>query len=94
MTSFSVELDQLRALGRNLGGVHDRLAHVTGMMALLNGSATGHPGLAAALEEFGERWRFSLGRIGEHAEELERMLAQAADTYRDVDAEIARAARG
>lgn len=94
MTSFSVELDELRALARTLNGVHERLAHVMAAMSALGGSETGHPPLAAALEEFGEDWKYSLSKISEHAEGLEGMLTQAADTYRGVDAEIARAARG
>lgn len=94
MTRFSVQPDELRALGRTLGGVHGRLAHVTGLMSSLGGAAAGHRRLAAALEDFAEEWRFSLGRIKDHAEAVEAMVLQAADAYAEVDAEIARAARG
>lgn len=93
MTRFSVELNELRALGQALGGVHERLVHLTGTMSSLGGSATGHQGLAAALEHFGEDWRYSLGKIREHAEGLERIVTQAAQAYSEVDAEIARATR-
>jgi hypothetical protein len=94
MSSFSVELNELQALGRTLGGVHERLSHVTAVMSSLGGATTGHHGLAAALDDFGEEWRFSLGKINEHAEGLEAMVLQAADAYRAVDVEVSRAARG
>jgi hypothetical protein len=94
MTRFSVEPGELQALGRTLAGVHGRLVHVTGMMSSLGGSATGHHGLALALEGFAEEWAFSLGKIKEHAEAMRGMVVQAADTYRAVDDEISSATRG
>ena len=94
MSRFSVEIDELQALGRTLGGVHERLSRVTAMMSSLGGATAGHQGLAAALDDFSEEWRFSLDKIKEHAEGLQAMIFQAADAYRAVDIEISRAARG
>jgi hypothetical protein len=94
MTDFSVQPNELRALGRTLGGVHGRLVHLTGKMSSLGGSVTGHDRLAAALEGFAEEWTFSLGKIKEHAEAVEAMVIQAANAYDEVDTEVARAARG
>ena len=94
MSRFAVEVHELESLRRALGSVHERLMRVTTMMSSLGAATTGHRGLAAALDDFSEEWHFSLGKVQEHTAGLEAMVSQAADAYRAVDAEVARAARG
>jgi hypothetical protein len=94
MPSVSVDPDELRHLGRELGAVHHAITRLSGRVLSLSRGTTGHPGLAQALGHFADDWKYALGRIGEHTGELGLILVRAADTYETVDAEVAKTKRG
>lgn len=81
-TRLQVTGEQLEGAGRALAGA---------------ASASGHPGLAVAVERFREAWRHGLSRTGGAAVSAAEQLRAAAQHYRDVEesvgAAIAPAAR-
>jgi hypothetical protein len=91
---FSVQPDELRRLASQLRSVRGHLDEVTGRMSALGEGQTGHRGLAGALGEFAEHWRYAVGRIGDHAGKVEEGLQLAAESYTAADTGIARGAGG
>jgi hypothetical protein len=91
---FSVQPDELRRLAAQLRSLHGRIDEVTGRLSTLGEAQTGHRGLAGALAEFADHWRYAMGRISDHAGKVEEGLDQAAESYTAADTGIAGAAGG
>ena len=68
-----------------------RLAGVTRALAGADGAATGHRGLAAALDDFRDDWRHGLDLLGATADVTAGRLREAARAYVAVDDAVARA---
>jgi hypothetical protein len=94
MPTFSVRTDELRRLAANLGTFHSQLGHVTSGLSGLGEAQTGHAGLASAVSDFVDHWRYALGKIDEHAKGVEDRLNQAGEIYQAADDGIAHAAGG
>jgi excreted virulence factor EspC (type VII ESX diderm) len=91
---FSVQPDELRRLAAQLRSLHGHIDEVTGRLSALGEAQTGHRGLAGALGEFTDHWRYAMGRINDHAGKVEEGLDHAAESYTAADTGIAGAAGG
>jgi len=89
MGNFSVDADELLAVGRLLDEVRDELSRLHGQMDDLRAHTVGSDQVSDALNHFADHWRFGLGRMRDRAGFVAAALAAAGRAYQALDAELA-----
>ncbi|HVM26937.1 MAG TPA: hypothetical protein VM433_04600 [Mycobacteriales bacterium] len=93
MGQVTVDPDDLDRTARRLQRAGERLGGISRQLARTGPAAIGDPGLASALDDFGEHWKHGLRQLGEAADVTGAQLAEAASAYRLVDRAVAEACR-
>ena len=91
MGEIAVRPAKLLETAGQLDRAAQRLSGVTRAMGAADGAATGHHGLAGALDHFRDEWRHGLGLLGETADVTAGRLREAARAYVAVDDAIVQA---
>jgi Family of unknown function (DUF6507) len=89
MGDFSVDADELLAVGRLLDAVRDELSRLHGQIDNLRAHTLGCDPVSDALNDFADHWRFGLGRMRDRAGFVAAALAAAGRAYQTVDAQLA-----
>jgi hypothetical protein len=92
MSRFEVDVVLLDQLARTLTEIGALLASAG--VTPDDGEALGDERAAAALRRFTRRWRNGVHQLGETSDTAGRLVAQAAQLYRDVDGKLSRAMSG
>jgi hypothetical protein len=92
MAGFRVEPGELRDRAWRLRLAAGSLRGVAG--GGLEGGRGLQGGLDEALTRFGDAWRAGHARLAERTEDVAERLVRAAETYAEVDREVARGAGG
>jgi hypothetical protein len=89
MGDFSVDADELLAVGRLLDAVRDELSRLHGQIDNLRAHTLGCDPVSDALNDFADHWRFGLGRMRDRAGFVVAALTAAGRAYQTVDAQLA-----
>ena len=89
MGNFSVDADELLAVGRLLDAVRDELSRLHGQIGDLRAHTLGCDPVSDALNDFADHWRFGLVRMRDRTGFVAEALAAASRNYQTVDAQLA-----
>lgn len=93
MADIKLDTSELRSRARALGSTCSTLRTVSGDAESI-ACAVGHDGLAGKVREFGNAWTINRDRLIKELEALSQVISAVADTYEDMDRQIASAAQG
>ena len=94
MGDFEVTVGTLQTLAGQLKSVGKTVTSARQGLDGLGKGQTGDGDLADAVHDFTDKWKYSLKKIGENAEQVGDKVGEAAKTYSDTDQAIANAAAG
>ena len=89
MGDFSVDADELFAVGRLLDAVRDELGQLHRQIDGLRAHTLGCDPVSDALNDFADHWRFGLSRMRDRAGFVAEALGAAGRAYQTVDAQLA-----
>ncbi len=92
MSLIAVEVLLLASIARGLDEAGERLHGMATRLRAATADQTGHPGLAAALDQFEEHWDAGLKAVAGAADRAGDQLAEAVRVYSQVEAAITEAA--
>lgn len=88
MSSIAVEVVPLASIARGLDEAGERLHALSSTFRAATVDQTGHPGLAAALDQFEQHWDAGLKAVAGAADRAGDQLAEAVRVYSQVEAAI------
>ena len=94
MGDFDVTVGTLQTLAGQLKSVGQTVSTARQGLDGVGEGQTGDGDLADAVHDFTDKWKYSLKKIGENADQVGSKVADAAKTYTDADTAIANAAAG
>lgn len=86
---LSIDMDQLTTLKEDLKAITDELENADSN-AQAAAEATGHDGLRDRVNEFADKWEIKRGEMLENVKKLSDIIAQIADTFTEIDTELAK----
>jgi hypothetical protein len=91
---FTVDLTQLRTVAGQLKTIGDTVGAAKRGLEGIGKAQTGDGKLADAVEDFREKWDYSLKKIGETAVGVGEQVILAAQGYDEIETGVADAAAG
>lgn len=87
---LSINMDDLRTLAEDLKTIAEEFKGADDN-AEDAADATGHDGLRDKVNDFADKWRIKREEMSENVVKLQGIIEQIADTFTEVDAELAKA---
>lgn len=87
---LSIDMEALRALAADLKTIQDEFEGADNRSEEA-ADATGHGDLRGKVQDFADKWRIKREGMVENIAALQGIIQQVADTFTEVDAELARA---
>ena len=87
---LSIDMESLRALAEDLSAIRDEFENADDN-ADDTADATGHDELRDVVNSFADEWRIRRGKMMEDLNKLTDIIGQIADTFTQVDTELAKA---
>lgn len=86
---LSIDMDQLATLKEDLRAISDELENADAN-AQAAADATGHDALRDRVNDFADKWEIKRGEMLENVKKLSDIIAQIAETFTEIDAELAK----
>ncbi|CAM3478559.1 hypothetical protein [Isoptericola cucumis] len=87
---LSIDMEELRTLAKDLKTIQDEFEGADGR-AEDAADATGHDELAGKVNDFADKWRIKREEMTGNVKKLQGIVQQIADTFTEVDTELAKA---